>query len=242
MLLLSHYILLAVILTIIGWGFNKAASTAGYNTQEKRKLIRGYTLFIALWIGYVSTLAATGFLADFSLPPKFVLFVVVPAFVVIGTFFSIKRFKNIISFFPIVLPVYYQSFRIVVELLIWGIYKEGMVPELVTFEGRNMDILVGLSAPVVGYLAYHVKWLSHKVVIIWNVCGLLILANIVFIFISLIVKPSIWGFDDIPLTLDFPKLPYVYIAGAFMPTAVFMHIFSIRKSMQALKENSMTKT
>lgn len=240
MLQLSHYILLAVILTIIGWGFKRAAVIAGYSSVEKSKLLKGYWLFIVLWVGYVSLMAGSDFLADFSLPPKFVLFIILPAFIIIGTFFSIKKFAKIIISFPIALTVYYQSFRIIVELLIWWIYKEGMVPEIVTFEGRNMDVLVGLSAPVVGYLAYHMKWLSHKMVILWNVIGLLILANIVLIFISLIVKQGMWGFDTIPLSLDFPRLPYVFIAGAFMPTAVFMHIFSIRKSMQALKGKAVT--
>ncbi len=236
MLQAGHYTLLIVILIAIGWAMNKAAINARYTAERRNRFVLGYAAFVALWIGYVSGLAGTGFLADFSLPPKLVLFVVLPAFAIIAWFFTAKRFKDIIDGFPIAFTVYYQSFRIVVELLILGLYKEGLGPELVSFEGRNFDILAGLSAPIVGYLAYNRKVLSHKVVIVWNICCLLLLANIVFIFISLIVRPLLWGFDSIPISLDFPRLPYVYIAAAFMPTAVFMHLFSIRKSLKAMRQ------
>ncbi len=235
MLQAGHYALLLVILIAIGWAMNQAAINAEYTAERRNRYVLGYTVFIALWVGYVSILAGTGFLADFSLPPKLVLFVVLPAFAIIAWFFIAKRFRDIIDAFPIAFTVYYQSFRIVVELLILGLYKEGLGPELITFEGRNFDILAGLSAPIVGYLAYNRKVLSHKAVIVWNICCLLLLANIVFIFISLIVRPQLWGYESIPISLDFPRLPYVYIAAAFMPTAVFMHVFSIRKSLKAIR-------
>ena len=236
MLQAGHYILLIVILVAIGWAMNRAAVNAGYTTERKNKFVQGYVIFVALWVAYVSMLAGTGFLADFSLPPKVVVFVILPAFAIIIWFFTAKKFRDIIDGFPISFTVYFQSFRIVVELLILGLYKEGLGPELVSFEGRNFDILAGLSAPMIGYLAYNRRVLSHKAVIVWNICCLLLLANIVFIFISLIVRPQIWSFDSTPISLDFPRLPYVYIAAAFMPAAVFMHVFSIRKSMKAMRE------
>lgn len=235
MLQLGHYTLLLVILMAIGWAMNKAAINAAFTSVRRNRFVLGYTVFIALWVGYVSILAGTGFLADFSLPPKLVVFVILPAFAIITWFFTARKFRNIIDGFPITFTVYFQSFRIMVELLILGLYKEGLGPELVSFEGRNFDILAGLSAPIVGYLAYSRKVLSHKAVIMWNICCLLLLANIVFIFISLIVRPQIWGFESIPVSLDFPRLPYVYIAAAFMPTAVFMHVFSIKKSLKAMR-------
>lgn len=236
MLQAGHYILLVVILVAIGWGMGKATVNAGYTVERRSKFMRVYALLATIWVLYVSVLAGIGFLADFSLPPKVVVFVILPAFAIITCFFTAKKFRDIIDGFPISFTVYFQSFRIVVELLILGLYKEGLGPELVSFEGRNFDILAGLSAPVIGYLTYNRRVLSHKAVIVWNICCLLLLANIVFIFISLIVRPQIWGFDSIPISLDFPRLPYVYIAAAFMPAAVFMHVFSIRKSMKSMRE------
>lgn len=235
MLHAGFYLLLAAITLIIGAGFRKAAQNAGYDNARTNKVMGRYILFSIGWIVYVSIMAGSGFLADFSLPPKMVVCVVLPALLLVAIFFSVKKSANVIAAFPIALTVYYQTFRIFVELLIWGLAKDRVGPDLVTFEGRNFDILAGLSAPIIGYLAYHKKVLSHKTVIAWNIVCLLLLANIVFIFISLIVNPVMWGYNDIPVSYDFTRVPYIYIAGMFMPTAVFMHVFSIRKSLQALK-------
>lgn len=233
MLQAGHYILLVAILIIMGIGFHKA----GQKLNSKTTLY-WYASVVSFWVLYIIELSSSDFLADFSLPPKIVVFVILPAFVFTAIFFSLKRFNATIAAFPIALTVYYQTFRVVVELLILGLYKEGIGPELVTFEGRNFDILAGLTAPIIGYLAYNKKLISHKVVIVWNICGLLLLANIVFIFQTVIIKPEMWGFNEVPVSLDFTRLPYIFIAAVFMPSAVFMHVFSIRKSLAAIKQNT----
>ena len=233
MLQAGHYILLVVILVIMGAGFHRAGQKL-----NSKKTLYWYASFMSFWVLYVIEMSSSDFLADFSLPPKVVVFVILPAFVFITLFFTLKRFSTTIAAFPITLTVYYQAFRVVVELLILGLYKEGVGPELVTFEGRNFDILAGLTAPVIAYLAYHKKLISHQVVIAWNIFGLLLLANIVFIFQSLIIKPEFWGFVEVPVSLDFTRLPYIFIAAVFMPSAVFMHVFSIRKSLMAIKQDT----
>lgn len=233
MLQAGHYILLVIILVILGWGFYKAGKKL-----NNKKTLYWYATAISIWMLYVIEVSSSGFLADFSLPPKVVVFVILPAFVFTAIFFSLKRFNATIAAFPIALTVYYQTFRVIVELLILGLYKEGIGPELVTFEGRNFDILAGLTAPIVGYLAYSKKVISHKAVIAWNIVGLLLLANIVFIFQSLLIKPEMWGFSEIPVSLDFTRPPYILIAAVFMPSAVFMHVFSIRKSLAAIESGN----
>lgn len=236
MLQLVFYLLLAAIAVIIGAGFKIAAGNAGYTRAQTDKVMGRYIIFAVVWITYVCILAGTGFLADFSLPPKMVVFVVAPAILLVVAFFTMKKTATIIASFPIALAVYYQSFRVIVEILLWGLYKEGAGPDLVTFEGYNFDILAGLSAPVVAYLAYHKKVLSHRAVIAWNMIGLLLLLNIVSIFISLIVKPALWGYAEIPVSTDFAHVPYIFVAGMFMPTAVFMHIMSIRRSITEIRK------
>ncbi len=69
-----------------------------------------------------------------------------------------------------------QTFRVGVEIAFWGLFASGMAPEQVTFEGRNFDVLVGLTAPL---LAFAIVRLNPKpgVVIVWNLLGLLILSN-----------------------------------------------------------------
>lgn len=236
MLQLCFYLLLAAILFIIGAGFKKATHNAGYNKAQTDKVMGRYIIFSVAWITYVCIMAGSDFLADFSLPPKMVVFIVMPALLMVAVFFSMKKAATIISSYPIALLVYYQSFRIIVELLLWGLYKEGVGPDLVTFEGCNFDILAGFTAPIIAYLAYSKKVLSHRAVIAWNIAGLLLLVNVVTIFITLVVKPTLWGYTEVPISYDFTRVPYIFVAGMFMPTAVFMHVFSIRKSLQEIRK------
>lgn len=235
MLEAGHYILLALIYIIIGWGLNKASKNAEFGMARRAKLLRGYATVVLLWTIYVLAVSSSGLIASFEMPPRMPLFIILPAFSIIIWFFVSKKFKEIRDHFPIEFTVYYQSFRIFVELLILGLYYKGIGPELVTFEGRNFDILAGISAPVIGYMAYSKKWIGYKVVIAWNICCLLLLANIVYIFLTLAFRPDTWGYTTTPISIDFTKSPYIFIAAVFMPTAVFMHIFSLNKTLAAMK-------
>lgn len=232
MLPVAFYTLLVVVFLVLGRGFYKAG--AAYASGSRTIMYR-YLALTAGWVLYVLLMSGSGFLADFSLPPKMVLYVVLPALLFTVVFFTIRKTSPIIAAFPIALPVYFQTFRVFVELLIWGLYKEGIGPELVTFEGRNLDILAGITAPIVGYWAYNRKVLSHKVVLVWNIMGLLLLANIVSIFITLIVMPQLWGYEQVAIDVKFTTPPYIFIAAVYMPVAVFMHVMSIRKTVVALK-------
>ena len=69
--------------------------------------------------------------------------------------------------------------RIPVELVLFGLFVQGAVPQLMTFEGRNWDILVGLTTPVVYYLAFRKNVLGTKSLLLRNIVGLASLLNIV---------------------------------------------------------------
>jgi hypothetical protein len=44
-----------------------------------------------------------------------------------------------------------QTFRIGVELLLHRLYLDGLAPRVVTYQGGNMDIWIGLSAPLIAW-------------------------------------------------------------------------------------------
>ncbi|MCB0699080.1 MAG: hypothetical protein H6551_05220 [Chitinophagales bacterium] len=238
MLETGHYILLVVILFVIGLAFAKACDNAGYSVERKKKFLRGYTLLVSLWVVYLFIIGKSGVIATFELPPRLPQFVILPAFIIIFWFFNAKRFKEIINAFPIELTVYIQSFRIFVELLILGLYYRGIGPEQITFEGNNFDIVAGLTAPIIAYLVYKRKILGHFEIIVWNILSIILLTNIVGIFLTLAFKPEVWGYDVTPISLEFTEPPFIYIAGVFMPVAVFLHIFSLKKSFVAISKKA----
>ncbi len=124
-----------------------------------------------------------------------------------------------------------QGFRIFVEILFVMSVSEGLLHAEVTIEGYNYDMIFGITAVVVG-LTYLAKRLSDKFVLLWNYLGLIVLASVIFVFMSSIYLPELYGYETTPAPLEFTKYPYILVAGYLMPLAVFIHVLSIVKYYQ----------
>jgi len=196
------------------------------NAAAQRKSIVGYLVICTIWIAYLLLLSASGALYNFGLPPRVPLLIVIPAVAGIIFITGRKSFRNILQQTPLHIPVFMQSFRIVVELLIYGAFLEGVFPERATFKGLNFDILVGSSSLIVGVLVQR-GILSGKGLLIWNVISLLVLTVTVYAFIST------YYFTDYLAAgsgnKSFVEFPYLLLASVLLPAAIFLHVFSIRQ-------------
>ena len=193
--------------------------------ENPKKVLIGYFSFLAIWVVYLFGIVQTGILSDFSLPPKFPLFVVIPmiAFVI----FITRRpfFKPIIDTTSTSLPIYLQSFRIIVELLIFQGFLDGVFPQRATFEGLNFDILVGISAPIIGFLVQK-EILGRRGIIAWNILSLSILSVTVYSFISTYYFTD---FIEKAGNTEFTNFPYIFLAAILVPIAVFLHVVSLKQ-------------
>jgi hypothetical protein len=231
MLLETLTILLGVFLVII---VLRAVKHLAVMNDDYSKLPAQVAVFLALWLIYLSVISYTEVLNDFSLPPKIPLLVVMPIFVVL----IISLFKKVTTDFVSVTAVswliYIQGFRIIVELIIWGAYQIDLMPLVTTFEGNNYDVLVGISAIPVAYYAKNIK-ASRKSLILWNIAGLLVLANTVRVIITSVYFPEAMGLNSGAFGADFVSLPYLLIPGLFMPLAVYVHALSIKQLLRQTK-------
>src|SRR4030095_4012457 len=131
------------------------------------------------WLALMVAIAARGFFADFqSLPPHMLLAVGPPLLAMLALVFS-PAARPRLDALPRAWPVAAQSFRIVVEIVLWRLAVAGVAPEIMSFTGRNVDILVGLTAPVVAYYCFVRRAWPEQVAVWWNVAGILILLNVV---------------------------------------------------------------
>ena len=88
-------------------------------------------------------------------------------------------------------------------------------------------MIFAATAPLVAFLVYEKKLFSRKVIIVWNVVGLLVLGSVIFLFMTSMYKPEIYGSTDPLLPLEAISYPFGLIAGFLMPVAVFLHVLSI---------------
>lgn len=193
--------------------------------DHSKRLVAIYTTFGLAWLIYLVILTRTGWLESFDLPPRVPLLIVIPAIIAIIGFTGRRDFVTALERTPLHLPVFLTSFRIIVELLIYGAFRNGVFPQRVTFEGLNFDVLVGVSALVMGVLVAK-GIISTRGLMIWNVLSILVLTLTVYSFVS-----TYYFSDYVAQTgrLDFIRFPYVLLAAVLLPIAIFLHVFSIRQ-------------
>jgi hypothetical protein len=194
--------------------------------QNSRTLIVGMLTWLVVVM--VLSLAGVYYKHPEALPPRIFVFGVFPMLVaIVATFFTRagRRFIDSLSLFHLTLL---HSVRIFVELILWWLFMEGAVPELMTFEGRNLDILAGLTAPLVAFLGIRKELLTRTTMIIWNIICLGLLFNIVIIAVLSVQSPLQ------QLAFDQPNeavlyFPFTWLPAFVVPAVLFCHLAAIRK-------------
>jgi hypothetical protein len=238
MLLSVGYFVLTIItaLLLISLGFvaiNKSNKPRKIKQRHKAVLILGLTA----WLTYNALMGYSAILATYELPPSFPIFLIFPIFGFTGYFIYKSKNANWLQHIKPAHLVYFQSFRIAVETLFIFSISAGVLHPNVTIEGYNYDMIIGLSAPVIGLLVFQFNKLPLRTILYWNYLGLFILATVIFVFTSTTYFTSIYGEAERIMPLAFTQTPYVFVAGFLMPAAVFIHLLSIIQINQILKQN-----
>ena len=228
-------LLALVCISIILYGLNKALKKTGWNKPKKQRGFFITAAVIFLWTGLLTVLAYKGFFADFSkLPPRPALVLLIPLPFVLLFAFS-KTGKQILQSVPPQWLVFMQSFRILVELLIWFAFLANKLPVQMTIEGRNFDAVTGLLALPVGYLLLKNKLYSPKIILAFNVIGILLLLNILFIAVLSMPTPIRYFMNEPSNTLV-AQFPFILLPGLLVPIAYSFHIFSLRQLYIKIKK------
>lgn len=122
----------------------------------------------------------------------------------------------------------FQVFRVPVEWVLHRLYLQGTVPVQMTYSGRNLDILSGVTAGLLGL------WLARRgqapkgLVLGWNLLGLGLLANIVVIAVLSTPVPF-RSFTEGPANLLPSTFPYVWLPSFLVQAALFGHLVLFRR-------------
>ncbi|MCB0628815.1 MAG: hypothetical protein R2824_17170 [Saprospiraceae bacterium] len=197
--------------------------------KPQRRQFRWYvTIGFIIWLVFLSMLAWLGFFRDFSSLPPRVLVAVIPPLILIGILMFSKRFGNMLRVTPMSWPIYIQAFRILMELFLWMGYNGGYVPEQMTFRWLNHDIIVGITAPMAGFVFFGRNRYRRTEAIIWNFFGIVLLFN-VFMIAVLSMPTSYRVFMNEPANTFVANFPFIFIPGFIVPFALAMHLFSLRQ-------------
>lgn len=206
--------------------------------QGEKTRGRAFAITCALlvgWLGLTAGLALSGVLTPSSdhPPPNGALLVVVLITVLIVAFGPVGR--RLISRIGAPKLIAFQVFRLPVELILWALAINNMGPKLLTFEGRNFDILVALTALPVAYLVARKP--NKALVIVWNVAGMIIL-GVVLVHAVLAGPSPIQQFFEKPDSSIVATWPYVWLPALLVPLAYAGHLLSIRQALQSPSPSS----
>ncbi|MEM6344016.1 MAG: hypothetical protein AAF927_09050 [Bacteroidota bacterium] len=228
---LPSYITIVFILTTLLtlFLFYRAFRAAAQNASSANWILGGIILWLALQAGLS--------LADFyntdpqPVPPRFPI-AVVPTFILIGIVFFTKRGRAFIDRLPLDRLHWIHIVRIPVELVLYWLFLNQAVPEIMTFAGRNFDIIAGISAPILIYFAFIKKQGGKWLIIGWNLAMLGLLINIVAT--AILALPS--NFQQI--AFDQPNwavlnFPFSWLPAFVVPVVFFAHLVSLRQAFRA---------
>lgn len=185
-------------------------------------------VIIFLWILLQATLSLSGFYTiTNTFPPRFALLGLPAILFIIGLFVSEKGRVYIDSLDMKTLTLLHVI-RIPVEICLYWLFLHKAIPQLMTFEGRNFDIIAGLTAPLIFYFGYVKNYIGKTILLLWNFICLGLLLNIVVN--AILSAPSAFqqfGFEQPNTAIIY--FPFVWLPSCVVPLVLFAHLTSIRK-------------
>lgn len=203
-----------------------------YKTNIPPSRGKGFLFFfvagLTLWTALLLALSVSGFFTNFNaFPPRVVLVLVLPLPIILA-FSSSNSGRFILNSIPAHWLVYFQFFRVPVELLLLFAWLNNRIPVQMTFEGFNFDIISGLLALPVGYFVMKQKKYARIMAIIYNFLGLLLLLNILVIAMLSMPTP-LRIFMNEPSNTIVAEFPYILLPGVLVPLAYGLHVISLKK-------------
>jgi hypothetical protein len=189
---------------------------------------RPVIIIALLWVVLQAAISLTGFYTvTNTTPPRFALLLLPPVIFIVILFFT-KGGRAAIDSYNVPVLTLLNIVRIPVEITLYWLFIQKMVPGVMTFEGRNFDILCGLTAPFVYYFGYLKNALGKKILLAWNILCLLLLANVVVIAVlSAPFAFQKFGFGQPNVAIFY--FPFIWLPGFIVPAALFTHMVAIRR-------------
>lgn len=166
-----------------------------------------------------------------SFPPKILMFGILPPFLTITALFLTKNGRQFIDSLSLKNITYLNIIRIPVEIVLFWLFLNKAIPGLMTFEGRNFDIIAGITAPVIAYFGLEKGQINRRIILIWNFICLGLLINIVVnAFLSTPSPLQKFAFEQPNIAIL--SFPFSWLPTFIVPIVLLGHLVSIRQLLK----------
>jgi hypothetical protein len=178
------------------------------------------------WLVLQGVIAYSGFYTNtLGVPPRFTL-APIPTFICMIFLFVTSAGRRFIDSLQLPTLTLLHAVRLPVEIVLFWLFLHKVVPQEMTFEGRNFDIISGVTAPVAAYFARRNN--NKYILLSWNILCLCLLVNIVVT--AMFAAP--FAFQRIAFNqpnVAVLYFPYVWLPAFIVPLVLFSHLVAIRK-------------
>jgi len=230
---LPTYISLTFGLTTVATLFLFIWTIKNSNSELTRKKAMPIFIGLTIWLTIQAVLTLKNiYNSDTNtFPPKIILTGILPTILTIILLFATSKGRQFIDSLPLKNLTYINIVRIPVEIVLFCLFINKAIPELMTFEGRNFDIIAGISAPIIAYFGLTKTKLNKKTILLWNFICLGLLANIVVNALFSAPSPlQKFAFDQPNIAIL--NFPFSWLPTFIVPIVLFGHLISIRQLMK----------
>ena len=184
-----------------------------------------------IWAIFQSFVALSGFYTNLnSFPPRFLL-LIAPTILLIIVLFNTSKGRAFIDSLSIEKLTLLHTIRVAIEIVLFWLFLQKTIPQLMTFEGRNFDILAGITAPIVYYLVFVRHNMSRKMLLLWNFACLVLLLNIVInALLSAPLPFQQFAFEQPNIAVLY--FPFNLLPSVVVPLVLFAHLVAIRRLLR----------
>jgi len=220
---LAFLVLPAAVAILFVWGTAAAWRRTGAAAFAGRAALKAAAGAL-IWMGVTLALADRGTFRRWdATPPPFALLVV--AILALGVSIAFSPLGGRLARLPLWTLVAAQAFRLPLEISMHALVGRGIMPEQMSYSGRNFDIATGASALIVaGLVAAGVA--GRRLVTAWNIAGLLLLVNVVVV--AILSTPRFAAFGPEHLNVFVTYAPFVWLPAVLVLAAWTGHLIVFR--------------
>lgn len=222
------YLIVIVTFAFLMSFIKKGVELSGID-RERGARLQLRVMFVTFgWMMLLAIAALLGFFSQFDVIPPRPFFSVIGSVILMVILYRNKTFQEISVHVPLHWIANFQFFRVPIEIFLWLMMLENIIPVQMTFEGFNFDVVPALLGPVIGYLVFKSKKLPMSVASTWNVIG--IATVLIIVTIATLSMPSpLRQFMNEPSNTMIGYFPFVWLPGFLVPMAIFMHLVNLKQ-------------